>query len=71
MRNNVKTVEILFTKFVVPVPVTQLLMLVQNPVVMWKFFDRRKRRKLKECVSQRRNIDDFLCDTYYEEEDDE
>lgn len=69
MRNNVKTVEIFFTKFVVPV--TQLLMLVQNPVVMWKFYDGRKRRKLKECVSQRRNIDDFFCDTYYKEEDDE
>lgn len=64
-----QSVEILFTKFVVPV--TQLLMLVQNFVVMWKFYDGRKRRKLKECVSQRRNIDDFLCDTYYEEEDDE
>lgn len=49
----------------------QLLILVQNPVVMWKFYDGRKIRKLKECVSQRRNIDDFLCDTYYEEEDDE
>ncbi|WP_207646301.1 hypothetical protein [Cellulosilyticum sp. I15G10I2] len=48
MRNNAKTVEILFTKFVVSV--TQLLMLVQNPVVMWKFYDGRKRRKLKECV---------------------
>lgn len=68
-RDNVKTVEILFTKFVVPV--TQLLMLVQNPVVMWKFYDGRKRRKLKEYVPQRRNIDDFLCDTYYKEENDE
>lgn len=28
-------------------------------------------RKFKVCVSQRRNIDDFICDTYYEEEDDE
>jgi hypothetical protein len=46
-------------------------MLVKNPVVMWKFYDGPKRRKLKECVLQRRNIDDFLCGTYYEEEDDE
>lgn len=69
MRNNTKTVEILFTKFVVPV--TQRLMLVQNPVVMWKFYDGRKSRKLKECVAQRRNIDDYLCDTYCEVEDDE
>lgn len=36
-RDNVKTMEILFIKFVVPV--TQLLILVQNPVVMWKFYD--------------------------------
>lgn len=36
-----------------------------------QFYDGRKRRKLKECVSQRRNIDYFFCDTYYEEEDDE
>lgn len=69
MRNNVKTVENFFTKFVVPV--TQLLMLVQNPVVMWKFYDGRKRRKLKECVPQRRNIDDFFRDNYYKEKDDE
>jgi len=40
-------------------------------MVMRKFYDGRKRKKLKECVSQRRNIDDFLYDTYYEEEDDE
>jgi hypothetical protein len=46
-------------------------MLVQNPVVIWKFYDGHERKKLKECVSQRRNIDDFLCDTYYVEEDDE
>lgn len=69
MQNNVKTVENFFTKFVVPV--TQLLMLVQNPVVMWKFYDGGKRRKLKECVSQRRSIGDFFCDNYYKEKDDE
>lgn len=33
--------------------------------------DSLQRSKLKECVSQRRNFDDLLYDTYYEEEDDE
>ncbi len=45
-------------------------MLVQKPVVMWKFYDGRKRRKLKE-VCRREETLTIFCDTYYEEEDDE
>lgn len=50
--------------------ITEFIFNVISEILLYNNFNNRF-LTVKECVSQRRNIDDFLCDTYYEEEDDE